>query len=335
MNSRERVWRAVKMEHPDRIPTELWIVPGAWERHGDRLADLLARYPLDMGPSGYRIPWEDAVQYQPGEWRDPWGVVWHNTEGGLFPQPKEYPAASDSALASYEPPWELATAGCEAMAETLRADHSRFVSVWGVRLFERLQWLRGPERLLLDIAEDNPGLYSLCQRVHDFNLRNLRQLLRFDIDAIVFSDDWGSQTSLLINPIAWRRIFAPCYREMFAEVHAAGKLVFFHSDGYVLEIIEDLIALGADAINCQVTCMDLGDVASRFRGRVCFWGEPDRQHTLPFGDPQAVRREVRSLVENLCAPAGGLIGLGTVMPDVPIANIEAMLTAWNQEGPVT
>ena len=330
MNSRERVWRAVKREHPDRVPIDLWAVPGAWHRHGAALRSLLERCPLDMGPSGYRIAWEDPAQFEVGRWRDPWGVVWENAKAGVFAQAKVHPAAGEAALRAYQPPWELATAGCEAIQETLRADHSRFVGAGFIRIFERLQWLRGMERLLLDLAEDHPGLLSLRDRVHDFNMRNLRQILKFDLDAITFSDDWGSQSALLISPRAWRRVFAPCYRQMFDETHAAGKLVFFHSDGYTMEIIEDLIDLGVDALNTQVTCMDLQDLGRRFAGRLCFWGEADRQHTLPFGTVEDVRREVHSIVANLSCPGGGLIGLGTAMADVPLENIEALLRGWNE-----
>ncbi len=330
MNSRERVWRAVKMQRPDRIPLDLWVVPGASQRYGHELTELLQHYPLDMGPSGYRVPWEDEAQCEYGSWLDPWGVTWENETPGLFAQAKSHPAADDAALERYQPPWDLAEAGCEEIEQTLRADHSRFVLTGSIRLFERLQWLRGMERLLLDIAEENPSMLTLRDRVHEFNMRNVRALLRYDVDGIHLQDDWGSQTSLLISPRAWRRIFAPCYRELFAEVHAAGKLVFFHTDGYTAEIIGDLIELGVDALNCQVTCMDAADLARRYRGRVCFWGEPDRQHTLPFGTPDNVRQEVRGLVTQLSSPEGGLIGLGTVMPDVPIENLTAMLSAWNE-----
>ena len=329
MNSRERVWRAVKVEKPDRIPIDLWSVPGANHRHGSHLKALLQRYPLDITGSGYRIPWEDPAQYEVGEWRDPWGVVWENAERGVFAQARVHPVADDGALASYQPPWELAEAGCEAIEETLRADHSHFVATGFIRIFERLQWLRGMEKLFLDIAEEGLLLYTLRDRVHEFNMRNLRCLLKYDVDAISFSDDWGSQTSLLISPRAWRRVFVPCYREMLEATHAAGKLVFFHTDGYTFEIIEDLIDLGVDALNCQVTCMDLAELGRRFAGRVCFWGEADRQHTLPFGTPDDVHREVRSIVRHLACPGGGLIGLGTAMADVSLENIEALLASWN------
>jgi len=329
MNSRERVWRAVTFGQPDRIPLDLWHLPGTWERYGEDLATLLRCYPLDMGPTGYRIPWEDPVQFFAGEWRDPWGVVWHNSHPGLFGYACGFPAAADAQALSYRPPWELAEAGCVEMDATLREDHERFALAGCVRLFERLQWLRGTERLMFDVAEDHPALYALRDRVHEFNMLNLAALLRHDVDGIQLMDDWGSQRSLLISPQDWRRIFAPCYREMFAAVHTAGKLVFFHTDGFIEPIVEDLVALGVDALNCQVTCMNTTWLAQRFAGRVCFWGEPDRQHTLPYGTPADVHAEVRRLVNSLARPSGGIIGLGTAMPDVPLANIEALLAAWN------
>ena len=86
------------------------------------------------------------------------------------------------------------------------------------------------------------------------------------------------------------------------------------------------------ALNCQVTCMDAEGLGRRLAGRVCFWGEPDRQHTLPYGTPEQVHHEVRGLVTGLAQSTGGMIGLGTAMPDVPLANIEAMLAAWNASG---
>jgi uroporphyrinogen-III decarboxylase len=215
------------------------------------------------------------------------------------------------------------------ISETLAADHTRFVLAGCVRLFERLQWLRGMERLLLDMAEDHAALYQLRDRVHAFNMRNLAALLRYDVDAVQIMDDWGSQSSLLISPRTWRRVFAPCYGEMFRLVHAAGKLVFFHTDGHTEPIVEDLVDLGVDVINIQVTCMDVEALGRKFRGRVCFWGEPDRQLTLPLGTPADVHCEVTTLVHHLSTTDGGIIGLGTIMPDVPLANAEAMLAAWN------
>ena len=105
-------------------------------------------------------------------------------------------------------------------------------------------------------------------------------------------------------------------------------MVFFHSDGYILEIIPDLIEAGVDALNAQVWCMGVERLAERFAGRLCFWGELDRQTLLPHGTPAEIHQAARQMMAHLARPSGGLIGQGEAGVDVPLANIEAMLSAW-------
>ena len=68
--------------------------------------------------------------------------------------------AEDARAMGYEPPWELVEAGCEEIDATLRANHERFALAGCVRLFERLQWLRGMERLMLDMSSANGGIVA-------------------------------------------------------------------------------------------------------------------------------------------------------------------------------
>jgi len=44
-----------------------------------------------------------------------------------------------------------------------------------------------------------------------------------------------------------------------------------HSDGNILDIMDDLIAIGIDALNSQVFCMGVEEVGRRFAGRITFW----------------------------------------------------------------
>ncbi|MGQ9629846.1 MAG: uroporphyrinogen decarboxylase family protein [bacterium] len=98
-----------------------------------------------------------------------------------------------------------------------------------------MQWLRGTEALMTDLMEEPRDLFALRDMVHECNMRELQIWLKYDFDAIVFSDDWGSQRQLLIPPRIWRDFFKPLYKEMFSEVKRGGKLVFF------LENIEALL----------------------------------------------------------------------------------------------
>ena len=135
---------------------------------------------------------------------------------------------------------------------------------------------------------------------------------------------------MFIPPGMWRAFFKPAYAELFRICKEAGKFIFFHSDGYILEIIEDFIELGVDALNCQVWCMGPEVLGEKFRGRITFWGEINRQFTLPHGTPDDIRAAAAKMKEHLATPAGGLIGQGEIDGLTPLENVEALLTAWNR-----
>jgi uroporphyrinogen decarboxylase len=91
-----------------------------------------------------------------------------------------------------------------------------------------------------------------------------------------------------IDPAVWRRVFKPRYADYVAIAHARGKKLFMHFDGYILDIYDDLIEIGIDAVNSQLFCMPIEEIGRRFAGRITFWGEIDRQHLLPFGTREEI-----------------------------------------------
>ncbi|GIX07791.1 MAG: hypothetical protein KatS3mg115_2194 [Candidatus Poribacteria bacterium] len=48
MTGRERVRRALRFEAPDRVPRDLWALPGAQERYREEIRQLLERFPTDF-----------------------------------------------------------------------------------------------------------------------------------------------------------------------------------------------------------------------------------------------------------------------------------------------
>ena len=57
----------------------------------------------------------------------------------------------------------------------------------------------------------------------------------------------------------------------------------------------------------QPRAYGLVEFGERFRGKVCFLTTADIQSTLPRGNEEEVREEVRLLVRHWCGPEGGLI----------------------------
>ena len=202
------------------------------------------------------------------------------------------------------------------------------ISGMAAQPFERLQFLRGAENLYVDIAYGTADFRRLLDMVHEYFLAEVDSWCRSSVDGVFFQDDWGSNRGLLISPDAWRGLFKPLYKDYCDHIHAAGKFAMFHSDGHIAAIVGDLIEIGVDAINAQLFCMDIEQLAARHKGKITFWGEIDRQRVLPFGSVGDVQAAVRRVRHALDDGTGGVIAQCSWGPDNPIDNIKAVYRAW-------
>jgi uroporphyrinogen decarboxylase len=198
------------------------------------------------------------------------------------------------------------------------------------RPFERMQFLRGTEKLFIDFAYGTKEVLQLRDLVHAYFTRELELWAKTDVDAIGFMDDWGTQERLLISPRMWRELFKPLYADYCEIIHGAGKLVFMHSDGHIAAIYPDLIEIGVDALNSQLFCMDI-EALAQYRGQITFWGEIDRQYLLPFGSVEDVKAGVRRVRQALDNGSGGVIAQCEWGLDVPEENVRAVFEAWEEK----
>jgi uroporphyrinogen decarboxylase len=325
MDSRERVFRALERTGPDRLPIFQQLLPGAKLKYGERLDELLRRYPSDFSDAGYYGDTEYGPAAGVGH-ADAWGAVWTRVSDDYKGLVTVHPLADWSALERYRFPDPRQVGDFSRVIETVRTNPGRrYLLVDGDTLFQRMFYLRGFENLLIDLAERRPEVFVLRDRILTFLLRRVEVWLGYGVDGLFFRDDWGTQQELMIRPALWREIFKPAYGRLFAAVRAGGKHVFFHSDGVIAEIIPDLIEIGVDALNAQLPCMDAARLAREFGGRLCLVAGADRQRVLPFGTPAEVEAHCLALADGFGRENGGYIGGGEIAADVPLANAEAML----------
>ncbi len=332
--SRELVIRTLSHEPVPRVPRDVWTLPAVTMLRGDEYARLIERFPNDFGIPDYEYGIGERVRgekYQVGEYTDAWGCIWRAAELGVIGEVKHPPLADWSKLDKFRPPYEiLKNADFSRIGPSCTAS-DKFMKIGAdTRPFERIQFLRGTEALFMDLAYGSKEVMRLLDMLHDFYCMEMRMLADTDVDGVSFMDDWGHQTGMLISPVMWRNMFKPLYRDYADILHAKGKWVFFHTDGYVADIFPDFIEIGFDAVNSQLFCMDIEELGKRFSGKITFWGEIDRQHILPFGTPDDVRDAVRRVRKALERGRGGMIAVAEWGKNDPYENIEAVYDEWNR-----
>ena len=337
LTSRERVIRALRFQRPDRAPRQLWHLPGIAMFRADELEAMAARYPSDLEAPDGRYGQTERARGTPcevGVYVDEWGCPWTVGQRGVIGEVKDPPLDDWAALDRLKPPCEILENADLSRVDERCAQSDRFILAGTtVRPFERMQFLRGTEKLFIDLAYGAAQVLRLRDLVHAFFLQEIDLWLQTDVDGISFMDDWGTQQHLLISPAMWREIFKPLYADYCRLIHGAGKFVFFHSDGHISAIYPDLIEIGVDAVNSQLFCMDIEALGRKYKGQITFWGEIDRQHLLPFGTPEEVRAAVRRVRCALDDGSGGVIAQCEWGLDVPAENIAAVFEAWLERRP--
>ena len=155
--------------------------------------------------------------------------------------------------------------------------------------------MRSMERLLLDFADGSPFAATLLDRITAIREVQARRYAESGADVICMGDDVGTQRGMLMSVRMWRTWLKP----RLARVIAAGRsrpgpdvLVFYHSDGDVTAIVDDLIEIGVDILNpVQPECMDPVALRQRFGQRL--WPLGHDRHAVHVPVRHARRRAPR------------------------------------------
>ncbi len=335
MTSRERVKRALTFSSIDRIPRDLWILPIALKRYDKQIKAILKKFPPDIEKLGYNFFNKNRIKEDPykiGTYMDEWGCIFKNVQEGIIGEVKEPIITNLADINKVKPPYKLLdilSKGRKQINKNCRKSDKFILGGWA-NPFERMQWLRGTPNLYMDIIDQPPQFFELRDIVHKYFLKEIKIWTETEVDGVIFADDWGAQNSLLISPKLWKNFFKPLYKDYCNLIHSAGKFAFMHSDGYIFDIYEDLIEIGVDAINSQLFCMDIEKIGKKFKGRITFWGEMDRQHILPSKNSNDVREAVKRLKQFLDGKCGGMIAQCEFGAAARFENVRMMFEEWEK-----
>ena len=333
---KETFRKAIEFQAPDYLPGTIEVdFNFLRDKNAEKLSAI--KRLLDAAPNDMVCCscWMDQSEARDGVVykRDEWNVLWQDDGHGMI---TTYHPMEEG----YEHIGRVHFPDTNDTRRFIRADKQfgeipgryKLATVW-FTLFERLWMLRGFNNMLMDPYLNESDFMALKERILDINLAMIDQWTARHVDGVFFSDDWGSQKSLLMNPDDWRKYYKDDYRRMFDRVHKGNAHVWMHLCGNITPILPDLIDIGLNVLNpVQPQAMDMEKLAREFGGHLCFNGGVDVQGTMINGSTNDVKNEFRRLVDLFGKYRGGYIA-GTshsIMPETPLDNIIALLEAVNE-----
>lgn len=343
LTHRERVRLALEHQETDRVPIAM-VCSGINTPAYATLEEYLARErgttvaeylrPLidikDVGPAYVGPPLAERT--------DIWGVRRTPVSygSGSYDEIEFYPlaAASDPAdIAAHSWPvteWFDYSVLPERIA-AIRKEADYCLMASNGNIFETSWYMRGFERMFVDLALKPELTHAICEHVCGFYVEHFTKILSAangGIDLVFTADDIGGQNGLLMSLDMWSEHIKPYHVRLNRVIHQFGARVIYHSDGAVMEAVPGLMDMGIDvlqALQFDAKGMDPAALKQNYGDRLCFEGGVSVQQTLPFGTAEDVRKEVEERIAVLGRDGGYILGPShAIQAGTPPENILAL-----------
>lgn len=265
-------------------------------------------FPEEFGSDFVWVNMSPSIDNRPANTRDEWGALWQNIGKNKVGEVKEFPVVEWNDFKTLKIPDVNDPKRWESVKGIREKAKDKFVIGIGISIYERVHFLRGLENTWLDIYENPQKLEELLDILVEMNICAIERYTAEDVDGYFLLDDWGLQNQLMISPEKWREFWKPRYEKIFDAAHKHNMCTFLHSCGYIVDILDDLIEIGLDAVHMdQQENMGLELLGERFGGRLNFFAPVDIQKTMVYGSLDDIRHYCRKMVELLDRKEGGFI----------------------------
>jgi len=309
--------------------------------------EILKRFDIDFrriyferGPESIRLR-----ENLDGTYVNEWGITIQRV--GPYIQRVSHPLAKANIndLESY--PWPDPYVGDRAsgLREKARSlyegtDYAIVADAVNGGFFEYAQHLRGMDRFFMDMMSNKDFAEALLDRALEVSMGLFDVYLNAVgeyIQIILYPEDYGMQTGLLVSPQLFREMIKPRLRKLIDFIEGKTKAkVMLHSDGSIYEIINDLIEIGIDILNpCQPHAKDMEPekLKEEFGDKIVFHGAIDQYKILREGTVGEVKEEVHRKIKGLASGGGYILAPAhTIKEDTPIENLMAMYHSAKEYG---
>jgi len=151
----------------------------------------------------------------------------------------------------------------------------------------------------------------------------------------LYGDDIAYKQRSMFSPQVMHRLFYPQLKRVCDVLNAGGVMVVFHTDGYVMDIADELLDTGIRGLNPiePLAGNDIGELKRRYGDRLILVGNVDCSQTLPLRSVEEVRQAVKHCLRAAGHGGGLFIGSSSeIVPATPVENILAFYEACHEFG---
>jgi uroporphyrinogen decarboxylase len=148
-------------------------------------------------------------------------------------------------------------------------------------------------------------------------------------------DDIAYKGRTMVSLAMLRELFFPYLKRLCEPLVNAGIKVVFHTDGYVMDIVDDLLDSGVAGLNPlePLAENDIAALKKRYGKNLILVGGMDCSQLLPLGSVEDVREGTKQLLRDAGHGGGLFIGSSSeIVPATPVENILAFYDACREYG---
>ena len=306
MNHKERVFATLNRQPTDRTPIDCWLYQkqfveklaadyGPREQFLDEFnIDIFVGFVPYPNQLGRQVDVTELAEVDLGDPRDPKWLT--HTD------------------------WNYDFAGINVMQALDEQGDKRAIiaHTWGI--IEGTSTMLGIENCWLNLGMHPDLMMAWFDRYADWLCGLIDSLMAAGVDIITLSDDWGSNQTMLFSPKMWRRMIGPYARRVVQHARERGIYVNLHSDGYIMQIMDDLVDIGYNMLHPlqESAGMDPQTIKNDYGDKIVLYGSLDVVDGLLAYEGEALDEYITERF-NIYAPGGGFIfNTGHfVQPDIP------------------
>ncbi|MFN2105428.1 MAG: uroporphyrinogen decarboxylase family protein [Candidatus Promineifilaceae bacterium] len=190
--------------------------------------------------------------------------------------------------------------------------------IWGI--VEGASSFLGVAKCWRALAEQPDLMTAWFDRYADWLCDLVDSCREAGVDIITLSDDWGSNQNMLFSPRMWRRMIRPYAERVVQHALSKGLFVNLHSDGYYMQIMDDIIEMGFSSMHPvqESAGMDPQTIKVQYGDKIVIYGSLDVIDGLLAYDGQELADYITRRF-HIYGPGGGFIfNTGHfVQPDIP------------------